>query len=122
MMMEMLMQDIANAAVDHEQRMMVLTALLRYLLVVPHQGGLRVGKAKNKNRHRLAGAFLLGLDYFADDAANTPKEFWRHFWMNKEIFMKIVFGVREYDDYFMCKPNCTGLYGFSSVPKCTDAL
>jgi hypothetical protein len=46
---------------------------------------------------------LLDSYYFADDAKNIPKEFQRHFWMNKELFMKIVFGVREYNDYFMCK-------------------
>jgi hypothetical protein len=38
------------------------------------------------------------------------------------MFMKFVFGVREYDDYFMCKTDCTGLYGFSSIQKCTAAL
>jgi hypothetical protein len=42
--------------------------------------------------------------------------------MNKEMFMKIVFGMREYDDYYMCKPDCTRLYGFSSIQKCTAAL
>jgi hypothetical protein len=31
--------------------------------------------------------------------------------------MRIVFGVREYDDYFMCKKDYTRLWGFSSVPK-----
>jgi hypothetical protein len=31
--------------------------------------------------------------------------------MNKELFMKIVFSVLEYDDYFMCKKNYTGLWG-----------
>jgi hypothetical protein len=113
MMMELLMQDEADAAANQEQRMMVLTALLCYreqLATVP-----RVEKVKNKNRHRLASALLLGSDYFAEDAANTPKEFRHHFRMNKKTFMKIVFGVREYDDYFMCKPGCTGLYGFRSV-------
>jgi hypothetical protein len=60
---------------------------------LPRQGGSRVGKAKNKNRHRLAGAILLDSDYFAEDAANTSKEFRRRFWMNKKTFMKIVFGV-----------------------------
>jgi hypothetical protein len=81
--------------------MMVLTALMRYreqLLAVSRRGGSRVGKAKNKNRHRLAGALLLDSDYFADDATNTPKEFRRCFRINKEMFVKIVFGVREYDD------------------------
>jgi hypothetical protein len=73
---------------------------------------------------------LLDSDYFADDAANTPKEFWCHFQTNKEL-LKIVFGVQEYDDYFMCKKDCTsflkkkdciGLWGFSLVQKCMAAL
>jgi hypothetical protein len=107
----------------HQQWMMVLAALLRYreqLLVVPRRGSSRVGKVKNKNRHQLAGAILLDSDYFADDAANTSKKFWRHFHMKKELFMKIVIGMREYNDYFQCKPNCTGQYGFSLV--CTAVL
>jgi hypothetical protein len=85
MMMEMLTQDEADTAVDHEQQMLVLTALLQHqeqLLAIPRWGGLRVGKAKNKNRHQLVGALLLDSDYFVDDAANTPKEFRRRFQMN----------------------------------------
>jgi hypothetical protein len=85
MMMELLMQDEAPA--NQEHRLMVLTA-------IPRQGGLRVGKAKNNNRHRLAGALLLDSDYFADEVANNPTEFGRRFRMNKELFMKIMFGVR----------------------------
>jgi hypothetical protein len=95
------MQDEA-AAIDQEQWMMVLTALLLYreqLDAVPRWCDSRVGKAKNKNRHRLAGALLLESDYFAEDAANNLKKFWRHFWMNEKTFIKIVLDVREYDNY-----------------------
>jgi hypothetical protein len=35
--------------------------------------------------------------------------------MNKELFMRIVYGVREYDEYFMLKKYCTGLAGFTLV-------
>jgi hypothetical protein len=61
MMMELLTQDKVDAAADQEQRMMVLTALLRYqeLIAARRCGGSRVGKAPNKDRHRLAGALLL---------------------------------------------------------------
>jgi hypothetical protein len=72
--------------------MMVLAALRSYreqLLAEPRWGSSRVGKAKNKNRHRLAGALLLDSDYFADDATNTPKEFQHHFWMNKEFSLRL---------------------------------
>jgi hypothetical protein len=66
----------------------------------PAGGGSVRGKAPNKDRSRNAGALLLYSNYFADNAINTPKEFHRCFRMNKELFMKIVQGVREYDDYF----------------------
>jgi hypothetical protein len=62
MWMELLMQDKADAATKQEQRMMVLTAMLRYqekLAPVPHWGGSRVGKAKNKNQQRLTRALCL---------------------------------------------------------------
>jgi hypothetical protein len=36
--------------------------------------------------------------------------------------MKIVQGVREHDDYFKYKKDCTGKWRFTSVQKCTDAL
>jgi hypothetical protein len=42
--------------------------------------------------------------------------------MNKDPFIKIVQGVRDYDDYFMYKKDCTGKWRFTSVQKCTAAL
>jgi hypothetical protein len=36
--------------------------------------------------------------------------------MNKELFMKIVQGVREYGDYFKYKKDCTGKWGFA-IPQ-----
>jgi hypothetical protein len=79
-------------------------------------------KAPNKNRQRDADTLLLYFDYFADDAINTPKEFHRCFKMNKDLFIKIVQGVREYDDYLNYKKDCTGKWGFTSVQKCMAAL
>jgi hypothetical protein len=89
---------------------------------VPHRGGSVPRKAPNKNRQRDVGALLLQSDYFADDAINTSKEFRRRFRMNKDLFMKIVQGVKEYDDYFKYKKYCTEKWGFTSVQKCTVAL
>jgi hypothetical protein len=121
--MELLMQDKPTPPPPNkEQRMMVLTAMLQYreyLAAVPRLGCSRAGKAKSKNRQRLVGALFLDSDY---DAANTPKEFQLHFRMNKETFMKIVYGVREYNDYFMCNLDYTGLYEFSLIQKCKAAL
>ncbi|XP_051190561.1 uncharacterized protein [Lolium perenne] len=90
--------------------------------VVPRRGGSKPGKRRNINRHREAGAMLLDADYFNDDATHSPKEFRRRFRMNKDLFFKIVHGVREYDTYFMAKKDCTGLWGFTSIQKCTAAM
>ncbi|XP_071676980.1 uncharacterized protein [Lolium perenne] len=65
---------------------------------------------------------LLDANYFADDVTHSPKEFRRWFRMNKDMFMKIVYGAREYDDYFMIKKECTYLWGFTSIRKCTAAV
>jgi hypothetical protein len=76
----------------------------------------------NKNLHWDVGAMLLHSDYFADDVSNTLKEFRWRFRIKKELFMRIVQGVREYNDYFKYKKDCTGKWGFMSVRKCTAAL
>jgi hypothetical protein len=79
--------------------------------VVPRWGGSVPGKAPNKNCQRDARTLLLYSNYFADDAINTPKEFRRCFRMNKDLFIKIAQGVREYDDYLNYKKDCTGKWG-----------
>jgi hypothetical protein len=42
--------------------------------------------------------------------------------MNIYLFMKIVIGVLEYDDYFLCKKSCTRFTGFTSIQKNMAAL
>ena len=43
--------------------------------------------------------------------------------MNAEpMFLKLVYGVGEYDDYFKCNKDTFGMVGLSSVQKCTAAL
>ncbi|XP_071681509.1 uncharacterized protein [Lolium perenne] len=66
---------------------------------------------------------LLDTDYFNDDVTHLPKEFQRRFRMNKELFLKIVYGgAREYDNYLMAKQDCTCLWGFTSIQKCNAAM
>jgi hypothetical protein len=55
----------------------------------------RKGKRKNKNYHLLRAAEILEDDYFKNDPTHGPKTFRRSFWMNKELFMKTVQGVKE---------------------------
>jgi hypothetical protein len=101
-MMEVMQEDEAEAAA-HLQRSNMGFAFLLQLRQhmennVPHQGISVPRKAPNKNHSRNVGALLLYSNYLADNAINTPKKFSRRFRMNKEFFMKIVQGVREYDD------------------------
>jgi hypothetical protein len=108
MIAQLFMQEEANSTSERQQQLLMLANLLRlrqHLLAisVPRRGSSRVGKALNKDRHRQADALLLDSDYFADDATHTPKDFRRLFRINKNLFMKILFRVREYDTYFMCK-------------------
>ncbi|XP_071677296.1 uncharacterized protein [Lolium perenne] len=68
---------------------------------------------------------LLDADYFNNDATHSPKEFRRRFRMNKELFLKIVHGVREYDTYFMAKRDCTDTtndYLRMAESTCTETL
>jgi hypothetical protein len=51
----------------------------------------------------MMGALMLETNYFVDDTTHTNKEFQHLFRVNKEMFMRTVYGVMEYDDYFMCK-------------------
>jgi hypothetical protein len=94
MMAQLFMQEEANATTERQQQLPMLTNLPN----VPDS------------------------DCFAGDATHTPKDFRRRFRMNKDFFMKIVSGVREYDTYFICKKDCTGLWGVSSVQKCTTSM
>ena len=117
-MIELLMQKEANAAAERQEQMLMLTATIlcrKWLNSRPRHGGSKKRMAANKERHREAGALLLDTDYFAENATQTAKDFRRRFRMNKDLFMKIVFGFRKYDNYFMCKKDCTDKWGFLSV-------
>ncbi|KAK1618033.1 hypothetical protein QYE76_023550 [Lolium multiflorum] len=41
--------------------------------------------------------------------------------MSRKLFLEIVYAIRDFDPYFRCKADCTGLVGFSSQ-KCTVAM
>jgi hypothetical protein len=59
-------------------------------------------------------------DYF--DTINPlfkEKAFRRHYRMARELFLVILNGVREYDDYFEAKYDCIV---FSSYQKCSVAV
>jgi hypothetical protein len=42
--------------------------------------------------------------------------------MSRELFLIILNGVRDYDDYFEAKYDCTGKIGFTCYQKCSAAV
>jgi hypothetical protein len=50
------------------------------------------------------------------------KEFRRRYRMSRELFLIILNGVRDYDDYFEAKYDCTGKIGFSFYQKCSAVV
>ena len=65
---------------------------------------------------------MLYADYFADSPLHGKKVFRRRYRMNRKLFLRIVNSVREFDSYFVCKKDCTGTVGFSSLQKCSQAM
>jgi hypothetical protein len=42
--------------------------------------------------------------------------------MSRKLFLDIVYAIRSFNNYFICKKDCTGMVGFSSLQKCTTTL
>jgi hypothetical protein len=42
--------------------------------------------------------------------------------MSRKLFLKIVYALRDYDSYFRCKLDCTGMAGFSALQKFMVAM
>jgi hypothetical protein len=79
-------------------------------------------RRKSKMRQMLEGYCILYADYFADDPLHSEVVFWRRFRMSQKLFLDIVYVVQRFDNYFICKKDCTGMVGFSSLQKCIAAL
>jgi hypothetical protein len=87
----------------------------------PQRGGSKFGRRKSKPRQRIESYTMLYTDYFVDEAPNVD-DFRRHYRKSKGMFMSILHGVREYDNYFVLKHDCCGTNGFPSIRKCTVAM
>ena len=80
-----LLEEEAEADVQEEEHLMVLTALAGLLVnEKPRRGGSAPGRLKAKNRHHLEleGYCMLYSDYFADAPLHGKKTFRRHFQMS----------------------------------------
>ncbi|KAK1609205.1 hypothetical protein QYE76_032878 [Lolium multiflorum] len=123
MFAELFEEEIAAAAQD-EDHMLILACMsgLYTETAIGRCGGSAPGRRKCKPRQRMEGCCMLYADYFADDPLHGEAVFMHRFRMSKKLFLRIVYALREYDSYFRCKLDCTGMAGFSALQKCTVAM
>jgi hypothetical protein len=88
----------------------------------PRCGGSAPGRRKSKLMQRLEGYCILYADYFTDDPLHGEVVFWHCFRMSRKLFLNIVYAVQHFENYFICKKDCTGVVDFSSLQKCTAAF
>ena len=100
---------------ENEEVIRILVAAVGEEEAEPKHGGSRLGKKGNTNRDRATGHILFFNDYFSHQPINDEVAFRRRFRINRGLFQSIVHGVREYDEYFELKSDCTRLLGFSSI-------
>jgi hypothetical protein len=88
----------------------------------PRRRGSAPGRRKSKLWQRMKVYCILYADYFIDDPLHGEMVFWRRFRMSRKLFLDIVYAVRRFKKYFICRKDCTGMVGFSLLQKCTAAL
>jgi hypothetical protein len=112
------------AAIQDEGHMLILACLsgLYAETAIGRHGGSALGHRKCKPRQRMEGYCILYADYFTDNQLHGEAVFRHHFRMSRKLFLKIVYALRDYDSYFRCKLDCTGMAGFSALQKYTVAM
>jgi hypothetical protein len=122
-------ENVRNSSIDEESDgetdlfMAAASMVNEHFLMPPHRGGSTKKWDANVDRDREAGHARLYKDKF--DPINPlykEKAFRRHYRMSRELFLIILNGMREYDDYFEAKYDCTGKIGFSLYQKCSAAV
>jgi hypothetical protein len=123
MFTEIFEKEMAVAAQD-EEHMLILAYLLGLYAetTIGRRGGSAPGRRKCKPKQRMEGYCILYAVYFADNPLHGEAVFRRRFRMSRKLFLKIIYALRDYDSYFRCKLDCTGMVGFSALQKCTVAM
>jgi hypothetical protein len=111
-----LMEKEAEIAVTNdEEHLMMLSCLMALYArtdAKPRHGGSAPRCRKSKPRQRLEGYCILYADHFADDPLHDEAVFRCRFRMSRKLFLDIVYAIRHFDNYFICKKDCTGMVGF----------
>ncbi|GKA16699.1 ALP1-like protein isoform X1 [Tanacetum coccineum] len=87
---------------------------------------------KGINRDRDVAEARLLADYFGPSPKYPDYYFRRRYRMNRSLFLEIVQGIEKYIkthyplpahfDFFVVRPDATGLMGFSVIIKCTSVI
>jgi hypothetical protein len=94
-----------------------------HFLMPPHRGGSSKKQEGNIDRDREASHVRLYKDYFhLIMPLYKAKALCRQYRMFIELFLVILNGVRDYNDYFEAKYDCTSKIGFTSYQKCFAAV
>jgi hypothetical protein len=76
----------------------------------------------NTDRDRVGGHEHLFKDYFhPTNPVYSEKTFRRRYRMSRRLFLEILDGMRDYDDYFAAKLDACGKVGFS-YKKCSAVI
>jgi hypothetical protein len=98
----------------------------------PRSGGSRSGIKKVQASVKVGGSQYVVQRLLLRPSTHDDN-FQRHYRMSKDLFIKILHGVREFDSYFLhgmrefdpyfsLKHDGVGTAGFSSIQKCTAAM
>ena len=89
--------------------------------VPSHSGGSVVGR-RFIWRDREGNAAKLYRDYFSHDPRYNARLFRRRFRMRRQLFLRIVDGLKKNGQTFITKTDCTGRKGFDPIQKATIAM
>lgn len=83
-------------------------------------------KTKEKTRRRpnidrLAQEGLVD-GYFSDNLTYSEDHICRHFWMDRNLFLRIVRDVQARNAYFLQQADATGRLGLTTFQKCIAAI
>ena len=106
-----MMEADANTAADADEHQRMLS------LLISMQASWMALSIRGSKPTRIFKRAFCHVKIYQDYFLTTQHMVWFHFSirMKKYVLMPIVCGLRDYDDYFQVKQDCTGLAWFSSI-------
>ncbi|XP_062230181.1 uncharacterized protein LOC133927809 [Phragmites australis] len=113
-----------NDSSDEEDNLFLATVTAFHESSVTQRGawGGSVPGRRRIQRNRLEGHQRLFNDYFADPPVYPDYIFRRRFRMKRDLYLKIVEAVADYDPWFQQRRNAAGELGLSVLQKVTAAF